>query len=96
MGLSLLEEIQTSAVDADCDLGTILRKCKLLAARLDSKPLEDWLLWESNGYPNEQDVPEYRVWQTTLKGHFTGYFGSALNNAPIPMVCLPEDHRGRL
>jgi hypothetical protein len=24
--------------------------------------LEDWLVWESNGYPDNVEVPEYRVW----------------------------------
>ena len=65
--MSLLEEIQSSAVDADSDLGTVLRKCKLLAARLGNQELEDWLQWESNGYPENVDVPEYRVWPLAVK-----------------------------
>jgi AbiTii len=39
--VTLLEEIQNSAVDAQIDLATLLRKCKLLAARLGNQPLED-------------------------------------------------------
>jgi hypothetical protein len=88
--MDLLEEIQNAAVDANSDLGTLLRKCKLLAARLGSKPLEDWLIWESNGYPDDVRVPEYRVWSLSVKGHFAGPFGSGLRNAPIPQACLPE------
>jgi hypothetical protein len=45
--MTLLEEIQNAAVDATSDLGTLLRKCKLLAARLGSKSLEEWVIWES-------------------------------------------------
>src|SRR3990172_1094145 len=88
--MSLLEEIQTAAVDANSDLGTLLRKCKVLAARLGSQPLEDWLLWESNGYPENVEVPNYRVWPLRVKGHFFGPFGSGLRNAPIPLALLPE------
>ena len=51
--MTLLEDIQNSAVDSKSDLAALLRKCKLLAARLGSRPLEDWLLWESNGYPDD-------------------------------------------
>lgn len=47
--MTLLEDIQQSAVDSKSNLGELLRKCKLLAARLGSQPLEDWLIWESNG-----------------------------------------------
>ena len=59
---TILEDIQNDAVDASKDLSTLLRKCKLLAARLGSQQLEDWLLWESNGYPGDVPVPDYRVW----------------------------------
>ena len=91
--MTLIEEIQKDVVDSKSDLGTLLRKCKLLAARLGSRPLENWLLWESNGYPDDVDVPAYRIWPLELKGHFAGPFGSGIRNAPIPMVCLPEKVR---
>lgn len=91
--MTLLEEIQDAAIDGGSDLGTLLRKCKLLAARLGSKPLEEWLLWESNGYPDGIAVPDYRVWPLQVKGHFAGGFGSAIRNAPIPLVSLPERAR---
>jgi len=55
--MSLLEEIQNEAVGSNSDIGLLLRKCKLFAARLGSQPLEDWLQWESNGYPDDVDIP---------------------------------------
>jgi hypothetical protein len=91
--MSLLEDIQNAAVAANSDLGELLRKCKVLAARLDSKPLEDWLIWESNGYPKDVDLPNYRVWDLHLKGNFSGPFGSGLKHAPIPSICVPENIR---
>ena len=91
--MTLLEDIQNSAVDAKSDLATLLRKCKLLAARLGSQPLEDWLVWESNGYPDNVEVPEYRVWSLQVKGHFSGAFGSGWRNLPIPLALIPEKAR---
>lgn len=91
--MTLLEDIQTSAVDAKSDLGTLLRKCKLLAARLGSQPLESWVIWESNGYPDDVPVPDYRIWPLLVKGHFYGAFGAAFKNAPIPHACLPTEAR---
>jgi hypothetical protein len=91
--MTLLEDIQNSAVDAKSDLGTLLRKCKLLAARLGSQQLEDWLIWESNGYPDDVPVPDYRVWSLEVKGHFAGPLGSGLQNAHIPLACIPEKAR---
>lgn len=93
--MTLLEEIQNAAVDSNTDLGTLLRKCKVLAADLGSKRLEDWLIWESNGYPNDIDVPVYRKWRVILKGNFSGPLGSGLRNVPIPNACLPKKLRER-
>jgi len=91
--MALIKEIQNEAIDSKSDLGALLRKCKLLAARLGSSPLEDWLLWESNGYPDGVEVPNYRIWPLELKGHFAGPFGSGIRNAPIPLFCLPQEVR---
>ncbi len=94
--MTLIEEIQRDAVDSKSDLGALLRKCKLLAARLGSGPLEEWLLCESSGYPEASEVPAYRSWGLELKGNFAGPFGSGIRNAPIPMICVPDKFRDAL
>ncbi|MBU4277584.1 MAG: hypothetical protein KKC30_12650 [Proteobacteria bacterium] len=91
--MSLLEDIHEAAVNGDSDLSTLLRKCKVLASRLGSKPLEDWLIWESNGYPNHVNVPEYRMWPLAIKGHFSGPLGSGLRNVTVPMRFIPKEVR---
>lgn len=68
--MSLLEEIQKDAVDSRSDLGTLLRKYKVFAVHLKSQVLEDWLIWESNGYSDKVDVPNYRIWSLEVKGNF--------------------------
>ncbi len=91
--MTLLEDIQNSAIDPGSDLGTILRKCKVLAARLGSQSLEDWILFESNGYPEEAEIPPYRKWPIMIKGNFSGPFGSGAKNIPIPTVAIPKEVR---
>jgi hypothetical protein len=91
--MSLIEEIQSAAIDGTSDLATLLRKCRLLAARLGSQPLEDWLLWELNGYPDGVEVPDYRIWPLELKGQFFGPLGSSMANVPIPLACIPVKAR---
>ena len=82
--MTLIDDIQNELVDDSRDLGSILRKCKILAARLGSDPLEEWLEWESEGYPSDESVPDYRTWRLELHGDFAGPFGAAIQNAPIP------------
>jgi hypothetical protein len=63
--MSLLREIQASLMQGQ-DIGPILLKLRLLASRLGSDLLEEWVKHESEGYPAHIDVPDYRkiVWPT--------------------------------
>ena len=58
--MSLLQEIEEGAASEEMSLGTLLRKCLILASRLGSKPATDWVEWELNGYPKDVPVPTYR------------------------------------
>lgn len=81
--MGLLSEIQNDAVSSKANVAAMLRKCLMLAARVDSNLLEDWVKYELNGYPNDVDVPDYRDIELALKGNFSGPFGSGISNAPI-------------
>ncbi len=81
--MTLLHDIQASVVKEDADLGPILLKLRLLAARLGSQPLADWVKHESEGYPEDVEVPNYRVMSVSYTAIFSGPFGSGIQNAPI-------------
>ena len=89
--MDIIEDLLNITVDASSDLGTLLRKSRILAARLSSQQLEDWLIWEANGYPKNVPVPEYRVWPLQVKGNFAGLYQSNISHQPIPPALLPED-----
>lgn len=91
--MSLLQQIQESVVQEGADLGSILLKLRLLAARLGSDILEEWVKHESEGYPKDADVPSYRVVGVTYRGTFSGAFGAGINNAQIPPYLI-EKHAG--
>lgn len=90
--MSLLREIEEGATDAAVDLSTVLRKAKILAARLKNRDLADWVDRELNGYPVEIDVPEYRIAQGTAHGDFALTF-QRMGTAPIPGSVLPKELR---
>jgi len=91
--MSLLREIQDSAIDSKVKLPDLLRKCKVLAARLGNAELSAWVDYELNGYNNREDLPEYRILHVHSYGHFSGPFGSGLRGAPIPPSTIPEQLR---
>jgi hypothetical protein len=94
--MSLLRQIQDAAIDSSIDLPTLLRKCKVLAARLGNEDFKRWIDNELVGYDRKEDLPEYRVLNVNSKGHFGGAFGSGLRNADIPLSCVPKDFREKL
>lgn len=82
--MSLLLQIQESVVDENSSLGPIMLKLRLLASRLGSDVLEEWVKYESEGYPQNAVVPEYRETGVMYTGTFYGPGGSGIKNAPIP------------
>jgi hypothetical protein len=81
--VSLLHEIQAAVLKEDADLGPILLKLRLLASRIGSQPLADWVKHESEGYPTDAEVPDYRILSVSYMANFSGAFGSGIQNAPI-------------
>ncbi|WP_131721596.1 hypothetical protein [Xanthomonas sp. NCPPB 1128] len=81
--MGILSEIQSAVLDSSSEIGPILLKLRLLAARLGSQPLADWVRHESEGYPAEVEVPSYRVLPVSYTGTFFGPLGSGISNAPI-------------
>lgn len=94
--MSLLREIQDAAIDSNTELAVLLRKCKVLAARLGNPEFKQWVDSELSGYDDVESLPEYRILRVNSKGHFSGPFQSGLRNADIPLGCIEEDFRGDL
>lgn len=94
--MSLLQDIQSAAIDSTVPLATLLRKCKVLAARLGNAEFKQWIENELNGYTSTDSLPSYRKLHVNSKGHFSGPFRSGLRNADIPLSCIPEQLRESL
>lgn len=90
--MSLLKEIQADTVDANVDISVVLRKCKILAARLGNEEFKLWVEHELNGYTSKEDLPEYRILKTESRGNFLG-IGWKANDMPIAPSSIPEEYR---
>lgn len=88
--MALLHQIQESVVQEGADLGSVLLKLRLLASRLGSNFLEEWIKHESEGYPKETEVPSYRIVGVRYFGTFSGPFGSNIQNAQIPTYLIKK------
>jgi hypothetical protein len=91
--VSLLREIQQAAADSTTAIGTLLRKAKILAAKLQNAEFADWVNRELNGYPDTSTLPPYRIVHVIVRGVLSdGY--RRWNYAPIMTSFLPETLRG--
>jgi len=91
--MSLLRDIQNAAIDANVDIVVLLRKCKVLAARLGNPDFKKWVEYELNGYLSKDALPPYRILSVHSRGHFSGPFGSGFRAVAIPPGCLPKEWR---
>lgn len=55
--MSLLQQIQGSATDRDQSVSDLLRKCQILAYRLQHEPLKTWLAYELTGVRPGRSYP---------------------------------------
>lgn len=94
--MSLLRDIQDAAISSEIELSVVLRKCRVLSARLGNDEFKKWVEQELNGYKNIKELPDYRIFEVQSKGHFFGPYGSGIKNADIPLICMPEDLRESL
>lgn len=92
--MSLLSDLVDGASGDQAAVSTLLRKVKVIAARLKTGELETWVEHELVGYEEDDPLPEYRgPFDAQVYGHFTGPFGSQYTNAPIPSIGFPENLR---
>jgi hypothetical protein len=88
--MGILSDIQNELVDNSAPIGPALLKLRLLASRLGSAPLADWVKHESEGYPQRHELPDYRKLAMAFSGTFSGAFGSGIRNAPIPPYLISK------
>ncbi|WP_135079225.1 hypothetical protein [Terasakiella sp. SH-1] len=91
--MSLIDQIIEQSVDDSVRLPVILRKCLVVAAKLKNERLKEWASSELNGYPNAENLPEYRTASIQAKGIFLGPLQGQLNNQPLTSWVLEEEHR---
>lgn len=91
--MDLLKKIQEEVVESGIALAPILLKLRLLASRLENAELENWVRYETEGYPEGIPVPEYRKVPVHYVGTWSGP-GWIRFTAPIPPVTV-EKYAGK-
>lgn len=63
----LFEEIRNDITSNKESVTSILRKSKVLAAKLDLRDLLKWIDYELEGYPDKESLPKYRIISGEMK-----------------------------
>ena len=69
--MNLVQSIHADLLDETKSVASILLKVRTLAARLGSDIMGQWVSHESNGYPPDVEVPNYRKLPVRFVGNFS-------------------------
>jgi len=67
-----------------------------MGSLLSNKELSDWAKAEAGGYDSIDSLPDYRIFNTDVRGTFSGSYGSGIDNVLIPQFLIEENHRNML
>lgn len=81
-------ELQELASSRTNDIVDVLLKAKMIAVKLGLNDLSEWLKFEIDGYPNAQNLPEYRIGRGSVKAlnPVRGWIPVDFSNIPSDIV----------
>jgi hypothetical protein len=83
--IALLSSEQTSLTDA-------LLKTKVLLHQIGKKELAEWVNNELNGYPDDADLPSYRILDSVVLANLVSMTFRAESH-PVPLMHLSDKQR---
>jgi hypothetical protein len=86
----IIKELANGSVDTI----TALKRTKVLLSEFDNEELNTWVSYEITGYPDEAEIPDYRIVRGNLMGsYFKGSMASHMTwtHVSIPLGKMPED-----
>jgi hypothetical protein len=75
--VTLLDDIIDAATDPVASVPDLLRKVQVVARRVGAPDVEAWVRHELQGYPEDVELPAYRVLDAQPIGRYTGPMGSS-------------------
>jgi hypothetical protein len=90
--VSRLSEIIDAATTDAVSVPALLRMTKVVAARMETPPLLDWVDRELGGYQRGAPIPDYRgPFPTQVLSQWSG--PTVLTNVPLPPSAFPQGLR---
>lgn len=91
--MKIIDDIIDGAVDDSVGLSSLLRKCLVVADKLQNTALKTWIRGELYGYAEETELPDYRVLDVNAVGFFIGTMGRQIRDQPLPASVMAPEHR---
>lgn len=88
--MDILEQIQNDLLNESLATTNVLRKAKVLSYQLNSTELSEWITNELSGYKSVDNLPDYRILNTTCIGTWTnGYW--QMTNQGVPFHKIDDE-----
>lgn len=91
----IIAQIQKMAIDSHVPLSDLLRRCLVLSYKIHLDDFSKWARFELDGYPVDEEIPQYRTEGAIYLATYTNGFYT-YKNQPLPLIRLPEYLRKRL
>ncbi len=89
--MGLLHDIQLDATNSDVSLSNLLRRCMILAYKLNNAEFKQWVEHEINGYPNDIPVPAYRIHKNEPRANAISY-SVRITDGSLPYGAIPAEY----
>lgn len=87
---SLFSEIQNDILNPGSNITDILRKCSVLAYKINNEAFIKWTELELDGYEYDDAIPDYRIVGTVIRGDFSNGLGANYSAQQIDKHLLPD------
>ncbi|WP_100159639.1 AbiTii domain-containing protein [Proteus columbae] len=87
---SLFSEIQNDILNPSSNITDILRKCSVLAYKINNDTFIKWTELELDGYDGDDAIPDYRIVGTVIRGDFSNRAGANHSALQIDKHLLPD------
>jgi len=88
--MKLISDILNDLIDDQLSLSVPLTKTKFLASKIDHQELLGWVNFELKGYPNNGNLPNYRITKGIIVGDMIKS-GILVSDHPFHLPDLPAD-----
>ena len=88
-----MRSLTDMAGDHSVPTAQVLTALRIVATRTGAEELAEWTTKELEGYEQNDEVPEHRIWDLPIVGSVFNPYQGLLSNVDVSPYSIPEEYR---